>query len=106
MSQRRQLGEKSFFLRLFFLSGCSKDGLGLLHIGEGHLLYTVYQLKLSASRNILTDTSRNKVSPNIWAPRYPVRLTNKISHDGVFEILFNLDYRIKLVKKEVDEGGT
>ena len=35
---------------------------------------------LISSRNMFTDTTRNDVSPAIWASLSPAKLTHKINH--------------------------
>ena len=85
------------------------DSLPLSHLGSPHYvlysssmnwmmpthiekrnLYSVYWFiqMLTSSRNILTDTLRNNVSPAIWAPLNPVKLTHKINH--VIMSVFNI----------------
>ena len=56
-------------------------------LGEAHAhwegqsaLFSLQIQTLISSRNTLTDTPRNNVSPNVWAPHGPIKLTLKINH--------------------------
>lgn len=66
-------------LHLFVLQALS--GLDVAHPCQGgqSALLSLTQMLVSSGNN-LTDTPRNHIHPNIWAPHDPVKLTHGINH--------------------------
>ena len=74
--------KREFALPLSFCSMASSSGSdeGYAHCWEWIFFTQLLNHMLTSSRNILTDTPRNSVSPAIWASLKPVKLTHKLSH--------------------------
>ena len=78
------------FLCLFVLFRPSVCQMMPTCIGEVTLLDSVYRsliLMLISPRDTRTDAPRNNVSPAIWAPFRPVKVTHKISHHAQIHTL-------------------
>lgn len=80
MTQLKHIEGPHFpLLHLFVLQALS--GLDVAHPCQGgqSALLSLTQMLVSSGNN-LTDTPRNHIHPNIWAPHDPVKLTHGINH--------------------------
>lgn len=87
MQSGRESEFSSPFLCLFVPFISSTDCMRPTHIGwrKSALLSLLTQVLMS-SGNTLTDTTRNNVKPDIWAPCAVVKLTSKINHHNTLAV--------------------
>lgn len=78
IKQKEQIHPSSVFL---FYSGPQQNEVMFTCIGEGTLLYSVYQFKCYLLWKHYHRHSNNDL-PALWASLSPVRLTHKINHHG------------------------
>lgn len=73
----------SFFLHHFVLFRPTTDGMMLLSIGEGNLLYQLSIQMLISFRKAHTHTLRDNVLPAIWTSLPLLKLAHTINHQGL-----------------------
>ena len=75
----RQLGRKNSFTRWEGIFRPSTDLARPIHIGEGNLLYSVYQFRCYSHTKTHHSNTQDNDLLNIWALHGPVKLTQNSS---------------------------